>query len=150
MNNKILVGAVVAIVAVGGITAAVVLNKKDTPKTASTTDTSQMDMNNDTATNQEDTKTTPTDANAPLATNEVAIENFTYGPLAITVKKGTAVTWTNKDSAAHTVTADKGQGPASGTLQQGDKYTFTYNTAGTFTYHCNFHGNMTGTVVVTE
>ena len=84
-------------------------------------------------------------------TNSVTISNFAFSPAAITVKKGTAVTWTNKDSTTHTVTENDSQdGPKSGELNQGQSYTFTYNTAGTFKYHCSIHPDMTGSVTVTE
>lgn len=90
-------------------------------------------------------------SSTPTATNSVAIQNFAFSPTAITVKKGTTVTWTNKDSTAHTVTETDGQnGPKSGDLAQGATYTFTFNTAGTFHYHCAIHSEMTGTVTVTE
>jgi plastocyanin len=36
----------------------------------------------------------------------VEIKGFEYAPKAITVKPGTKVTWTNKDSEGHTVTED--------------------------------------------
>ncbi|HSX07410.1 MAG TPA: cupredoxin domain-containing protein [Candidatus Saccharimonadales bacterium] len=90
-------------------------------------------------------------SSTPTATNSVAIQGFAFSPTAITVKKGTTVTWTNKDSTAHTVTETDGQkGPNSGDLAQGAKYTFTFDTAGTFHYHCAIHSEMTGTVTVTE
>jgi plastocyanin len=153
MDKKLMIGVVIAVVAIGGISAAVLLNKKDTSnKMASTTTMSHMDQAGDTPSAQSSTaESKPTAQNNPNPTDQVKIENFTFSPIAITVKKGTTVTWTNKDSTAHTVTADKGeQGPASGSLQQGGTYAFTYNTVGTFAYHCNFHANMTGTVIVTE
>ena len=81
----------------------------------------------------------------------VAIQNFAFGPNAVTVKKGTRVQWVNKDSADHTITETDGQpGPDSGNLADGKSYSFTYNTAGTFHYHCAIHSSMTGTVTVTE
>ena len=85
-----------------------------------------------------------------VATDKVAIQNFAYSPATVTVKVGTTVTWTNNDSVAHTVTADSGAGPDSGSLARGETYQFTYQTAGTFTYHCTPHPYMKGTVVVTN
>jgi len=74
-----------------------------------------------------------------------------FSPASITVKKGTAVTWTNKDAVTHTVTEnDEQKGPDSGDLASGKTYSFTYDTVGTFKYHCAIHPNMTGTVTVTE
>lgn len=82
---------------------------------------------------------------------EVSIVNMTFAPSNVTVKKGSMVKWTNKDSMAHTVTeSDTKNGPNSGTLNKGDTYSFTYSAVGTYSYRCDFHPNMTGTVTVTE
>ncbi len=83
-----------------------------------------------------------------VALGAVSIKDFSFSPATVTVKKGTKVTWTNNDSTAHTVTADSGNGPDSSTLNPGDTYSFTFSSAGTFAYHCSFHSNMHGTVVV--
>lgn len=79
----------------------------------------------------------------------VAIQNMAYSPANITVPAGTTVTWINRDTVPHTVTRDGVEGPLSGTLQPGQTFSFTYNRAGTFTYHCLIHPNMQGTVTVT-
>ncbi len=38
-----------------------------------------------------------------LETTEVKIDNFTFGPAALTVPVGTTVTWINRDDIPHTV-----------------------------------------------
>ena len=86
---------------------------------------------------------------ATQGANEVFIENTAFGPSSITVKKGTTVTWTNKDSFQHTVT-DDGTSFSSPTLNNGGTFSFTTSTVGTFTYHCNFHSTMHGTLIVTN
>lgn len=85
-------------------------------------------------------------------TNAVSIEDFAFKPASITVKKGTKVTWTNKDTARHTVTPDEASDAFKGSelLDQGQSYSFTFDTVGTYTYHCQPHPNMKGTVTVTE
>ncbi len=88
--------------------------------------------------------TTP---NAVMASS-VAIQNFAFSPTTIKVKKGTTVTWTNNDSVGHTVTATSGGGFDSGTLDSGQSYSFTFTAAGTFSYKCNIHPDMMGTVIV--
>jgi plastocyanin len=93
---------------------------------------------------------TTTDASQAVATDTVTITNFKFSPAVIKVKKGTTVHWTNKDGVAHTVTADSGTGPQSGNLADGATYSFTYTQTGSFSYHCNIHDEMKGTVIVTE
>ena len=78
----------------------------------------------------------------------ISIQNFAFNPEKITVPVGTTITWTNKDSAPHTVTSNNGAFN-SGTLGNGGTFQFTFNTVGTFDYHCNIHRSMTATVIVT-
>jgi len=88
----------------------------------------------------------------PIATTNIAIKNFLYGPETVKIKKGTSITWTNSDSAPHTVTTTLGAPEAfdSGSIAKDKTYTHTFNNAGTYTYVCTFHGSMKGTVIVTE
>jgi plastocyanin len=51
---------------------------------------------------------------------------------------------------AHTVTSDDGASFSSGSIDPGKSFSYTANTVGSFAYHCNFHSNMKGTLVVTE
>ena len=81
------------------------------------------------------------------ASNQVVISNFAFNPAQITVPVGTQVTFANNDGASHTVTADNGDFD-SGTLKTGQTFTYTFNKAGTFSYHCNFHTYMKGAVTV--
>jgi len=74
-----------------------------------------------------------------------------FSPADMTVKAGTTVTWTNNDVVSHTVVESDGQtGPASSTLTPGNTYSFTFNTAGTYHYHCTIHPTMTGTITITQ
>lgn len=84
-------------------------------------------------------------------THNVSIVGVSAGfaPVNLTIKKGDQVRWTNNDSnIAHTATSDNGQFD-SGTLQPGQSYTRTFDTVGTYAYHCTPHPNMKGTVTVT-
>lgn len=83
-------------------------------------------------------------------TNEVAIEDFAFNPATITVKKGTTVKWTNKDTAQHNVVSSQSGGPNGPLLKKGENYSFTFNTTGTFDYICEPHPNMKAKVIVTE
>jgi plastocyanin len=79
----------------------------------------------------------------------VSIVDFAFQPASIEVPAGSTVTWTNSGAAAHTVTADNGAFD-SGQLEPGASFSQTFTTPGTYTYHCEIHPRMTGTVVVTE
>ena len=87
----------------------------------------------------------------PLRTRaaEVAVDitNFAFGPSTLTVAVGDTVTWTNSDAAPHTVTAENGAFD-SGNLDSGATFRFTFTEPGTYTYRCDYHSEMTATVVV--
>ena len=87
-------------------------------------------------------------APAPASSgNTISIYNMQFGTGTLTVKAGTTVTWTNGDNVAHTVTADDGSF-GSADLNYGNTYTHTFNSTGSFPYHCIHHSGMKGTVVV--
>jgi len=79
----------------------------------------------------------------------VSIVDFAFQPGSVEVPVGGSVTWTNNGSATHTVTSDSGAFD-SGQLAPGASFSQTFDTAGTFTYHCSIHPQMTGTVIVTS
>jgi plastocyanin len=61
--------------------------------------------------------------------------------------EGTTVTWANQEAVPHTVTAVDG-GFHSGTLEQGDAFSHTFDATGAFAYVYAFHPGMTGTITV--
>jgi plastocyanin len=81
-------------------------------------------------------------------TKTVMIQNFRFKPANITIKRGTKVKWINKDSAAHTATANNGRSFDSGRLSKGQRYSHTFKSAGKKKYHCEIHPFMKGSVVV--
>lgn len=89
-------------------------------------------------------RTTTTSA----ATMGVTIQNFAYAPASISVPVGTTISWTNRDSTAHTVTSNSGAFD-SGIMNAGASYSFTFNQAGTFAYHCEIHPFMVASITVT-
>ena len=89
----------------------------------------------------------PSGASPAAAGSAVSIASFSFQPAALTVAVGTTVTWTNNDSASHTVTADDGSFE-SGRLANGGTFSQTFATAGTFAYHCAIHSSMKGTITV--
>ena len=78
---------------------------------------------------------------------QLTIENFNFTPADITVAVGTTVTWTNNDDVEHTVTASDNSFSSS-SLETGTSYSFTFATAGTYSYFCAIHPFMTGRVTV--
>jgi plastocyanin len=79
----------------------------------------------------------------------VVIDNFAFGPNGLTVKRGTTVTWTNKDDEPHTVvSADDHPLFKSAALDTDDSFTFTFDKAGTYKYFCSIHPRMQGTITV--
>jgi len=78
---------------------------------------------------------------------EVKIDNFSFGPAALTVTVGTAVTWTNRDDIPHTVVS-RDAVFKSKVLDTDDKFSFKFDKAGTYPYFCSIHPKMTGKVIV--
>ena len=81
-------------------------------------------------------------------TRKVVIQNFSFNPANITIKRGTKVRWINRDSTTHTATANKKRSFDSGRLRPGQRYTHTFKRAGKQRYHCEIHPDMMGSVVV--
>ncbi len=78
---------------------------------------------------------------------EIVISEFAFSE-GITVPVGTTVIVRNEDSAGHTVTADDGSFD-SGRIDGGSTSEVTFTAAGTFTFHCEVHPAMSGTITVT-
>lgn len=85
--------------------------------------------------------------------NTVVIASYKFNPNPIKIKQGTTVTWSNTDIARHNIVSDGGQavgGPNGPLFGKGETYKFTFNTVGTFKYHCEPHPYMHGSVEVTQ
>jgi plastocyanin len=89
---------------------------------------------------------TTSGAGTPAGGTAVAIDNFAFSPATLKAKAGQQVTWTNKQSVAHTVTANAGA--FNHPMPSGATFSFTFTTAGTFAYHCTIHPSMQGTIAV--
>jgi len=89
-----------------------------------------------------------TASNQPSAANvAVKIDNFVFGPQAITVPVGTTVTWTNSDDIPHTAVSTDGVFKSK-VMDTDEKFSYTFTKAGTYSYYCSVHPKMTGQVVV--
>ncbi len=107
--------------------------------------------------------TTPT-VFADHATAEVSIPSGTsvpgceetdecWVPATVTVDVGGEVTWSNDDTAAHTVTSGSAVDGPDGTFDSslfvaGSTFSWKADTAGEFPYFCMVHPWMAGTVIV--
>ena len=72
----------------------------------------------------------------------------------VVVSKGTQVKWVNRDAVGHFVNTDPHPthnhtvALNSSAIEQGESYSFTFDQAGEYPYHCSAHTNMTGRVLV--
>ncbi|MGN6608989.1 MAG: cupredoxin domain-containing protein [Jatrophihabitans sp.] len=77
----------------------------------------------------------------------ITIKDFAYGVPA-SVRPGSVVRVTNSDQVAHTVTADQGSA-FDAAVDPGGSATFKApNKPGRYKFHCTYHSNMHGTLVV--
>ncbi len=77
----------------------------------------------------------------------VDVRSLRYARGRIEVEAGTTVEWRNRDPLAHSVTADSGAFD-SGEVGPEARWSHTFTTPGTFSYHCTPHPHMKATVVV--
>jgi plastocyanin len=77
----------------------------------------------------------------------VTIDNFVFGPAALTVEVGTTVTWVNHDDVPHTVVADD-RSFKSKVIDSDETFAFTFTRPGQYGYFCSLHPHMLGKVVV--
>jgi len=84
---------------------------------------------------------------ARAATHELVIAKFSFGPPSLTITAGDTVRWTNLDAVVHSVTSVNGAFD-SGEFGEGEAFSFTFTTPGTYDYLCTPHPQMTGRIVV--
>lgn len=97
----------------------------------------------------ESTESEPAPSGEASKSEKVDIVEFTYQPDPVVVQVGGKVIWQNQDAAPHTATADDGSFDT-GTIEKGKIGSETFKEAGTFTYFCEIHPTMHGTVEVVE
>ena len=90
-----------------------------------------------------------TSAPSHAATTNVTIVDYAFSPASITVHVGDTITWTNQDTAPHTVTSSSGPAKLdSPQLEKGQSWSFTFTKAGDYEYYCAVHPDMKGKVIV--
>ena len=79
----------------------------------------------------------------------VRIVSFQFTPQTLAVKPGTKVTWTNTDTAVHSIKDTSPLAtPVSQDLGKDATFSITYQQPGSYSYICGIHQYMTGTVTV--
>lgn len=77
----------------------------------------------------------------------IDIQGLKYEQEEVVIEVGTTVTWTNRDPVQHSVTGDD-ETLDSGLIHPGQSFAMTFDTPGTYAYHCTPHPFMQARVVV--
>jgi plastocyanin len=80
--------------------------------------------------------------------NTIQIRNYAFVQTTLTVPRGTQVTWANCDPDVHTSTSDTGVWE-SGAINPDGTFQRTFDTPGSFPFHCTPHPGMRATIIVT-
>ena len=84
-----------------------------------------------------------------IPSGAMSLGSMAFGANPLTIAAGTTVTWTNNDGVTHTSTSVPGGSTwSSGNILPGATFSFPFTTPGTYSYRCNLHTSMTGTIVV--
>ena len=76
----------------------------------------------------------------------VAVDNFRFAPATASVVSGTTITWTNHDDVPHDIVCTR-RTFKSPVLDTGERFSYRFDTPGTYDYYCSIHPRMTGRVV---
>ncbi len=78
----------------------------------------------------------------------IEINGFAFSPQELTINQGETVVWTNKDSVKHSIISDAGNELKSELFSTSETFSDTFNSKGTFDYHCGAHPNMKAKIIV--
>jgi plastocyanin len=112
------------------------------------TTTTQVETTTDT-TSEEPSGNAPAPSGEAVRAAKVRIVDFSYEPDPVTIQVGGKVIWQNEDSDPHTATADDGSFDT-GTIEEGKIKSETFKDAGTYSYFCEIHPSMHGTIEVVD
>jgi len=82
-------------------------------------------------------------------THQIEIQSFVFVPARIEVQAGDVVEWINRDFAPHTAAADNGNWDTD-LIKNGAMGRTVTTLPGLVAYHCAFHPQMKGVLVVTS
>jgi plastocyanin len=106
------------------------------------------------------TETTTTTSAIAEKKTTVLIKDHIFIPENITIRAGAVVTWVNNDSSEHQIISDIGfAGKSGGFTRQiydlksprmfkGSTYSYRFQRAGNYTYHCNIYPKLRGSIQV--
>jgi plastocyanin len=118
--------------------------KKKPADTSTPTETADTSAPTETAETTAPTQTTAPDPNGQKTVN---IYNHAFDPAQLNVASGMTVRFVNKDTEAHTATANNDLFDT-GVLEPGGSFKVYFEGSGTVTYHCELHPDMKGSIVV--
>jgi plastocyanin len=81
------------------------------------------------------------------ATVTVTIKDFEFSPSTLQIKVGDTVVWNNTGPSSHTATSQNGMWDT-GELRMGESSYFTFTQPGMFSYICQIHPRMRGSITV--
>ena len=84
-------------------------------------------------------------ASHAATTTTVNIKDNQFTPQSVTIKAGDTVSWVNQDQMKHNVDLDTAKSPL---LGKGETYSHTFDKPGKYSYECEVHPFMKGTVIV--
>lgn len=91
----------------------------------------------------------PATVQVAAAHYSVQMADYAFAPASITIDEGDTITWTNQDTAPHTVTTTSGpQSLNSPYLSKGQSWSYTFSAPGTYEYYCTVHPDMRARVIV--
>jgi plastocyanin len=122
-----------------------------TPTTSTTTTSTTTTSSTTTSTTASGAQTVTVDLPSGVGSNQ----QLNFSPASLTVAVGTTIDFVSQDTATHDIDftsvptgSTVAQGTTSPNLKNGNSYTVTLTTPGTYTYVCDYHNWMKGTIVV--
>lgn len=80
----------------------------------------------------------------------VELSQICFSPTILHVQPGDTVTFVNRDSLEHVVSAANGGWALTNRLGQGQSFSYRFSSPGIFPYTCYLHPGMSGAIVVGE
>jgi amicyanin len=138
-NQKVMIGVIVAVIVIVGGVVAAGGKKSDTASTSTSSSSSPSTS-----------KSSDASSSAAVATTAVEIKDYMFAPMITKVNVGDTITWTNMDGVHHNVVADtkSDSAPNGPLIGKGETYSFKFTKAGSYSFHCEPHPYMHGTVIV--